>query len=348
MSSEGFCPSADVLLKIADAAANLANVLCDYVPLLEATPEENPGQLRFRTSREMPDAERLIRYLDEHGSLDRETFDLDTEELIDLYPDDVVDDDGQAIAEGAFAVFTALKGLHNCLAEKRWDQWLSFVVKPRTEVDQEFPQVSWKEMSVVGWPHDVSVTLRTLQQDLTTIERYFVRTSRGGVSIGIRFNVVQSIRIAASRLRSAVRMEGTCAEKAKERSPIATTAKDGSEGDGGHADENSPNRYDKLKKLPPAVRKAYLSFLYAEAKKQRRLEDQEAYDWFKEHDIDVDEGTSGELADYELPVFDTWSRQLRTARKALGEQKYTPRQARSTGRSIFLGHEIEHQHGDDE
>jgi len=111
---------------------------------------------------------------------------------------------------------------------------------------------------------------------------------------------------------------------------------------------NKPcNRYEKLKALRAAQRKAYYSFLYAESKAEKRLEDREAHDLLQEEGIAPDEEESGELVDYELPAFDTWSRQVRSARKALGEQKYTPRRGRSTSRSIVKGGEIDHQNSGD-
>ncbi len=80
----------------------------------------------------------------------------------------------------------------------------------------------------------------------------------------------------------------------------------------------------------------------------KRPQDREAYDWLKENGIDADKGDVGELADYRLPAFDTWGKQLRNARKPLGEQKYTRRGGRPTGRSIVAGKEIEYQRGCDE
>lgn len=80
---------------------------------------------------------------------------------------------------------------------------------------------------------------------------------------------------------------------------------------------------NSLEKCEPAERKAYYSFKLAEAKKERRLEDREAYDLLV--DEDWTEHLTGELADYKLPTFATWARQLRTARKATNERKYTPR-----------------------
>jgi hypothetical protein len=41
-----------------------------------------------------------------------------------------------------------------------------------------------------------------------------------------------------------------------------------------------------------------------------------------------------------LPAFDTWAKQLRNARNPLGEQKYTRRGGRPTGRSIVASKEI--------
>lgn len=109
-----------------------------------------------------------------------------------------------------------------------------------------------------------------------------------------------------------------------------------------------PNRYAALDKLKPAHRKAWFSFVYAEAKSKRRLEDRDAYNWIEENGIDPDEEQSGELVDYKLPSFETWDRYLREARKATGEQKYTPRRGRETGRSVVKGSKIEQQHPADD
>ena len=90
--------------------------------------------------------------------------------------------------------------------------------------------------------------------------------------------------------------------------------------------ESDPsNRYENLDILQPAHRLAYLSFLYAQAKLNgRRLEDREAHDWLNENGIE----DAGELSDYILPDYSTWTRYLRKARNAIGEQKYTPRTKR--------------------
>lgn len=112
-------------------------------------------------------------------------------------------------------------------------------------------------------------------------------------------------------------------------------------------DDKDTNRYAPLSTLQPCQRKAYLSFLYAEARNEGRLEDRHAFDWLYENGIDHDE-ESGELVDYELPSFDTWSRYLRATREATGEHKYTPRRGRETGRSVVKGSEVEQQHADDD
>ena len=124
------------------------------------------------------------------------------------------------------------------------------------------------------------------------------------------------------------------------------------EGNGGSvsqpAVESEANKTTILAKLQPAVRKAYLSFEYAESKVGKKLEDHEAHEWLNENGIDTDKGDMGELADYELPPnYDTWRRQVSEARRLLGEQKYTSRTGRPTGRSIVSGRKIEYQNGND-
>jgi hypothetical protein len=103
---------------------------------------------------------------------------------------------------------------------------------------------------------------------------------------------------------------------------------------------NWDNREHKLSKLQPCARKAYFSYQLAESQVGRRLEDDEAYDWLKENGLPDDAGDLGELTDYELSSRDTWKRELRSARKALGEQKYSRRAGRSTGRSVVGADEI--------
>jgi hypothetical protein len=89
-----------------------------------------------------------------------------------------------------------------------------------------------------------------------------------------------------------------------------------------------------IQMMSSSVRVAYLAFAYAESKAGKQLQDQEAYELLHEEGIPEGAGSRGELTEYELPAFDTWSRQLREARKALGEQKYSRRRGRSHGMSI--------------
>ena len=142
----------------------------------------------------------------------------------------------------------------------------------------------------------------------------------------------------------------TIGETAEEVLPLAVV--DGGEGEEGSGAESTPaqpaiasgaNREAVLRELQPAVRKAYLACQYAESKAGKGLEDREAHKLLEDEGIPTDKGDLGELADYELPAFDTWSRQVRAARQPLGEQKYTPRAGRSTGRSVVSGRRIEYQ-----
>ncbi|MFL5341880.1 MAG: hypothetical protein ACJ8F7_17175, partial [Gemmataceae bacterium] len=106
---------------------------------------------------------------------------------------------------------------------------------------------------------------------------------------------------------------------------------------------NGPDRAAILKGLAPAVRLAYLAFSYAESKKGRCLQDRDAYEFLTDEGIPDDAGDKGDLADYRLPAFDTWSRYLREARKALDEGKYSPRGGRRTGSSIARANQVESQ-----
>ncbi len=116
------------------------------------------------------------------------------------------------------------------------------------------------------------------------------------------------------------------------------------DGGAGHDDESAAAKKAILKQMESAVRKAYWSYQYAVTKVEKKeLEDREAYQLLEDEGIPADKGDLGELKGYELPLFDTWSRQLRNARKALGEQKYTARSGRDTGRSIVSGDRIEYQ-----
>jgi hypothetical protein len=91
--------------------------------------------------------------------------------------------------------------------------------------------------------------------------------------------------------------------------------------------------------LSKVVRLAYWSYLVAEKKAGHQLEDQKAWNLLDEEGL-PQSADLGELADYELPNFETWSRYVREARKALGENKYTPRAGRPKGGSIVRPDEI--------
>lgn len=85
--------------------------------------------------------------------------------------------------------------------------------------------------------------------------------------------------------------------------------------------------------LPRRLMLAWLSYGAAEHRAGRRLTDGEAYKLLREEGFPDDDPRFGELGDYEPGAFETWSRYLREARKLLGEQKYTPRVGRVTGKS---------------
>jgi hypothetical protein len=142
---------------------------------------------------------------------------------------------------------------------------------------------------------------------------------------------------------------GTCSADAIDRilSALPRTALVAGEAEAGQNEKPAAGGEAVLRQLEPAVRKAYLAFQYAQTMNGRRLPDPEAYDWLKENGIDSDKGDVGELGDYQLPAFDTWSRQLRFARNLLGEQKYTRRAGRKHGQSIAKGNQIEYQKGDE-
>jgi hypothetical protein len=111
-----------------------------------------------------------------------------------------------------------------------------------------------------------------------------------------------------------------------------------------------PGKEEVSVRLEPADQKAYYSYGHAESKLGRTT-DRQAYDYLRDNGL-PDERESPELASalagYKLPTFATWSKQVRNARKRLGEQKHTRRAGRPRGRSTVRGREIERQHGDDE
>jgi hypothetical protein len=118
--------------------------------------------------------------------------------------------------------------------------------------------------------------------------------------------------------------------------------------EGNGEDFHSPSKEELVRNMERSVRLAYLAFCYAESKAGNRLEDREAYDLLKEEGIPANRGGRGDLEDYDLPSFDTWTRYLRDARKLLGEQKYTRRAGRSTGKSIAQADQIEYLKDDGE
>lgn len=84
-----------------------------------------------------------------------------------------------------------------------------------------------------------------------------------------------------------------------------------------------------LTEMQPAWRNAYLAGLYAETQSNRRLTDDEAYDWLTENGTDkVDK-----LDDYKLPSRDTFATYMNHARRIMGEQRKKPK-TRISGRSI--------------
>ncbi len=88
------------------------------------------------------------------------------------------------------------------------------------------------------------------------------------------------------------------------------------------------------KVLTQAVKNAWASWKLAEANNPGKLTNRRAYDWLTKQEFDAP------LVGYNLPAFDTWSRQLRDARKYHGEQKHQPRAGRATGKSVVKQIEI--------
>jgi hypothetical protein len=86
---------------------------------------------------------------------------------------------------------------------------------------------------------------------------------------------------------------------------------------------------DPLKALPPSRVKAYCQHKEAIEALGGSATDREAYDWFAEHG-------EGELAE----SFESWSKYVRDARKALGQLRNTPRRGRETGRSIVRASDV--------
>lgn len=93
---------------------------------------------------------------------------------------------------------------------------------------------------------------------------------------------------------------------------------------------------ERKKKLPKPIESAYRSFECAEANAEVKS-DRKAYEWLKEHGP----------ADYVLPSYQTWCRNVRHGRKHYGTQKNQPRGGR-TGRSIVTPDDILQRRDDDE
>jgi len=104
-------------------------------------------------------------------------------------------------------------------------------------------------------------------------------------------------------------------------------------------DAGVPNKLERLATIRAADKKAYFTYAYAETN-LGHVTDKRAYEWLKDNGL-PDEVQSPELANelagYELPAFPTWAKQVRNARKVLGEQKYEKRADKKPGRSIVSG-----------
>ncbi len=86
--------------------------------------------------------------------------------------------------------------------------------------------------------------------------------------------------------------------------------------------------------LSPAVRNAYLAFEYAQSKKGKLLEDQEAHELLKEEGIPENAGASGELEGYKPPYLPTFVRYLgRAGRPSASKSTNAEGGARTAGAS---------------
>ena len=113
---------------------------------------------------------------------------------------------------------------------------------------------------------------------------------------------------------------------------------------------DEPDQEEVLRQLEPADRKAYYTYAYAESKLGTTT-DRQAYDWLRDNGLPDERDSpelASELAGYRLPIFATWSKQTRNARKELNKPKHARRAGRPTGRSIARGRDIEHQRGGDD
>jgi hypothetical protein len=71
------------------------------------------------------------------------------------------------------------------------------------------------------------------------------------------------------------------------------------------------------------------------------LTDPQAWNWLNEHEVPGDRGDIGELKDYTLPAYETFTRYLSAARTELGANKHSPRAGRSHGRSVVRRDQVE-------
>ena len=143
------------------------------------------------------------------------------------------------------------------------------------------------------------------------------------------------------------------AEEDDSAGPVSPAAEQEDGGQESAGEPSSKPQEEQVSPLVPAAKKAYYSYSWAERKLTEagyaKVTDRQAYDWFRDNGLpDEREATdlAGELEGYELPAFDTWSRQVRTARDVLRSQKYSRRAGRPTGRSVVRESEIENQRGD--
>jgi hypothetical protein len=108
------------------------------------------------------------------------------------------------------------------------------------------------------------------------------------------------------------------------------------------ANDGMPSSYDRLLQLlSPIVREAFASYRYAETMIGSRITDRQAYEFLKENGIPKGvEADRWNLDGYTLAAFETWTRQIRRARKVLGEQKHNRRAGRPTGKSVVRRDQI--------
>lgn len=121
----------------------------------------------------------------------------------------------------------------------------------------------------------------------------------------------------------------TCLAKVRHEAAQAPASEaNGSPAAGSAEIEPQQTEAEKIANLQPAVQIAWAGWCAAEVSFQKTPEDREAWDWIREQE---------HLP--EPPAFATWSKQVRTARKALGRQKNTSREGRE-GRSVVKANQL--------